>query len=72
MPCGSVQDGRTAAVRGSAAGRREDGGAVPGVRYLAQTGYKIFSRYKDCGLRTGLTVRGCGFESLSRTIGVGD
>ena len=29
---------------------------MPGVRYLAITGYKIFNRYKDCGLQ-GLNDR---------------
>lgn len=33
---GVLQDGRTATVCGSVAGRGEDGGAVPGVRYLPQ------------------------------------
>src|SRR6267154_2210357 len=33
---GVLQDGRASAVCGSIAGGREDGGAVPGVRYLPQ------------------------------------
>ncbi len=35
FPCG-VSDSRSTAVCGAIAGRREDGGAVPRVRYLAQ------------------------------------
>ena len=49
---GVLQDERAAALRGSIAGRREDGGAVPGVRYLAQ------NRLPD--------LRGCGCDDWLR------
>src|SRR5688500_10796057 len=52
---GVLQDGRAAAVCGSVTRRREDGGAVPGVRYLAQ------DRLQDLrplpGLRSGRAHR---------------
>src|SRR3954470_7583512 len=52
---GVLQDGRAAAIRGSVAGRREDGGAVPGVRYLAQDRLQDFRSLQ--GLRCGRTDR---------------
>ena len=54
---GVLQDGRTATVCGPVARRREHGGAVPGVRYLAQDRLQdLHRRYQDCGLE-GLTDR---------------
>ena len=36
--------------------RRAHGGTVPGVRVSRKTGYKIFTRYQQCGVE-GLTDR---------------
>ncbi len=58
---GVFGDGREAAVCGSPASRRADGGTLQRVRDLPQdrlqdlisrkTGYKIFDRYKECGVQ---------------------
>src|SRR5579864_660981 len=53
---GVLPDGRAAEVCRPIARRGEDGGAVPGVEISRKTGYKIFARYKDCGVE-GLTDR---------------
>ena len=53
---GEFCDGRTNAVCDPAQGRRDDGFAVSRVRHLAQTGYKIFERYQQCGVE-GLSDR---------------
>jgi hypothetical protein len=52
---GVLQDGRAAAVRGSAAGGRENGGLVPRVRYLAQD--RLQDLHPVQGLRPGGTHR---------------
>src|ERR1700680_2099848 len=49
---GVLQDGREAEVRGPVAGRGQDGGAVPGVRDLAQ------DRLQDLPALQGLRHRG--------------
>src|SRR6188768_4275689 len=48
---GVLPNGRTAALCGAIAGRREDGGVVPGVRYLAQ------DRLQDLRSLQGLRTR---------------
>ena len=48
--------GRKDALCNPAQGRGEQGFPLPRVRYSRKTGYKIFERYEECGLK-GLTDR---------------
>lgn len=47
---GVSRHGRAAAICSPPARGREDGAALRRVRISRKTGYKIFDRYKDCGV----------------------